>query len=288
MLKQTLLAGLLMATFSLCGLAQNGDFLKSATGLEFKIFKIGSGRNAAMGDMMTVHFVSVDHKDSILQSTYRNGQPITGFTLQKIQYNGDLSEVFPMMAAGDSAVVRVPIDSVQKQLPNQQLPPHLINGTFLTYYLKLVKMQNQVEFQEEMQRLEADQRVKDDQLIQAYLTERGLNAEALPSGLYYVRVKKGSGGKPIKGSEVSVHYTGRLLNGKVFDSSRDRGEPITFPLGQGRVIKGWDEGIALMEKGEEGLLLIPSHLGYGARGAGSDIPPFAVLIFEVELVNFKE
>jgi len=91
----------------------------------------------------------------------------------------------------------------------------------------------------------------------------------------------------IAGKTVSVHYTGYLENGTVFDSSISRGEPISFPLGQGRVIKGWDEGIALLKVGEKARLLIPSALAYGNRGAGGLIPPGADLIFDVELVGVK-
>jgi FKBP-type peptidyl-prolyl cis-trans isomerase len=91
----------------------------------------------------------------------------------------------------------------------------------------------------------------------------------------------------IAGKTVSVHYTGYLENGTVFDSSISRGEPISFPLGQGRVIRGWDEGIALLKVGEKARLLIPSALAYGDRGAGGLIPPGADLIFDVELVGVK-
>ena len=107
------------------------------------------------------------------------------------------------------------------------------------------------------------------------------------SGLMYEIIKKGSGSNPRVGSSVSVHYSGYLLDGTKFDSSYDRGEPITFPLGQGRVIKGWDEGISLLSKGAKAKFIIPSDLAYGERGAGGVIPPGATLIFEVELVDFK-
>ena len=103
----------------------------------------------------------------------------------------------------------------------------------------------------------------------------------------YEIIKKGSGSNPRVGSSVSVHYSGYLLDGTKFDSSYDRGEPITFPLGQGRVIKGWDEGISLLSKGAKAKFIIPSDLAYGERGAGGVIPPGATLIFEVELVDFK-
>ncbi len=107
-----------------------------------------------------------------------------------------------------------------------------------------------------------------------------------PSGLKYVVVKEGSGdATPTAGTKVTAHYTGKLLDGTTFDSSYERGTPIDFPVGQGRVIKGWDEAFLGMKKGEKRVLIIPSDLGYGPSGRGP-IPPNATMIFDVELVNF--
>jgi FKBP-type peptidyl-prolyl cis-trans isomerase len=108
-----------------------------------------------------------------------------------------------------------------------------------------------------------------------------------PSGLKYTEEKLGTGAEAKPGMVVSVHYTGTLTNGKKFDSSHDRNEPIKFVLGTGRVIKGWDEGIAGMKVGGKRKLVIPPDLGYGARGAPPDIPPNATLLFDVELMDAK-
>jgi peptidylprolyl isomerase len=112
-----------------------------------------------------------------------------------------------------------------------------------------------------------------------------------PSGLQYEDTKEGTGASPKTGQTCVMHYTGWLsekgAKGAKFDSSLDRGQPFEFPLGQGRVIKGWDEGVATMKIGGKRTLLIPPGLGYGARGAGGVIPPNATLLFEVELVGVK-
>ena len=108
------------------------------------------------------------------------------------------------------------------------------------------------------------------------------------SGLEYNEVTAGTGAQAVAGKTVKVHYTGKFPDGKVFDSSVSRGEPIEFVLGQGRVIKGWDEGIALMKVGGKAQLTIPPELAYGERGAGGGvIPPNATLVFDVELVEVK-
>lgn len=97
----------------------------------------------------------------------------------------------------------------------------------------------------------------------------------------------GTGAEATPGQVVSVHYVGTLTDGSKFDSSRDRGRPFEFPLGAGRVIKGWDQGVAGMRIGGLRKLTIPPHLGYGAAGAGGVIPPNATLVFEVELLGLK-
>lgn len=108
-----------------------------------------------------------------------------------------------------------------------------------------------------------------------------------PSGLTYLITKKGMGRQPKKGETVIVHYTGMLTTGVKFDSSRDRNEPFEFKLGTGQVIKGWDEGFSNLRVGDHAILVIPSNLAYGSRGAGGVIPPDSKLIFVVELVDVK-
>ena len=116
-----------------------------------------------------------------------------------------------------------------------------------------------------------------------------MERQSTPSGLAYEVIKEGTGALPNRGQHVTVHYTGWLDDagklGKKFDSSVDRGQPFVFILGVGQVIKGWDEGVALMKVGEKRRLIIPANLGYGARGAAGVIPPNATLIFDVELLG---
>lgn len=120
-------------------------------------------------------------------------------------------------------------------------------------------------------------------------SEAGSNAQEITtsSGLKYVDQVVGTGDVAVVGKTANVHYTGWLENGKKFDSSVDRGQPFSFPLGAGRVIKGWDEGVQGMKVGGKRKLTIPSDLGYGSRGAGGVIPPNATLIFDVELLGVR-
>ena len=130
------------------------------------------------------------------------------------------------------------------------------------------------------EKFNAEKRKQQEALAQ--LTE---GFEKTASGLYYKITEKGNGKKPKKGDQVAVHYTGMLLDGKVFDSSLYRGQPLNFAVGIGQVIEGWDEGILLLNEGDKARLVIPSDLAYGSQGAGGVIPPNAALVFDVELVR---
>jgi len=146
-----------------------------------------------------------------------------------------------------------------------------------------------------------DQQLQEDlALIDEYLTAKGLEAEVHPSGLHYIILEEGDGETPNNNQEVVVNYTGRFLDGRVFDTSLDsvaRAEgifnenrdyqPFQFTLGIGRVIPGWDIGIGLLNEGAKAQLLLPSYLAYGPSGSGASIPGNTVLTFEVELLDIK-
>lgn len=142
--------------------------------------------------------------------------------------------------------------------------------------------------QEDLKAAEEAKKANSEKEFLDFVKKNHPTAKATGSGLYYIIERVGSGPSPVTGKEVSVHYTGFLTDGTKFDSSLDRGEPITFPIGAQRVIPGWDEGIMLLKQGGKGRLIIPYHLAYGERGFPPVIPPLATLVFEVELVKAEQ
>lgn len=134
---------------------------------------------------------------------------------------------------------------------------------------------------------EIGQECRNDRCVGESSAESASNRFSTPSGLTIEILKQGMGPKPKSGQNVTVHFTGTLPNGKKFDSSRDRGNPFKFTLGTGQVIRGWDEGVALLPIGTQAKITIPPNLGYGASGAGGVIPPNSTLIFDIELLDAK-
>jgi FKBP-type peptidyl-prolyl cis-trans isomerase FkpA len=202
-------------------------------------------------------------------------------------YKGDIYEGFRMMHVGDSAVFQCNADSVFKKLFRMQKIPKFIDtakDVFFAIKMVAVKTPQQIQAEESARMMKLQN--EEAKAREAYLKKNKITVKPTASGLYFIPVKSGKGPHPQKGDKVAVHYTGYLLNGEKFDSSRDRGKPFEFTLGEHQVIPGWDEGIALLRKGGKAKLIIPSSLAYGARNMGP-IPPFSTLVFDVQLMDIQ-
>lgn len=253
------------------------------------------------GKVLTVFLEFRTGRDSVLMDS-RRMQPLPQpVALPEQTTPGGMEEAIGLLVPGDSAAFRFPADTIFAKTFRQPVPPFVkkSGNTLLVLAsahelltmdeMKARQAKMQAEYTKQAEAQAATQKVKDDAIIQAYLKKNHATARKTPGGTYYIIKKVGTGLPPKKGQTVRVLYRGTILTtGQEFDSSAKHGnEPIAFPLGQGQVIPGWDQGIAMLTKGSKGVLLIPSTLAYGARGAGPDIPANSVLRFEVELVDFK-
>lgn len=258
-------------------------YTPTGTGLYYKTITQGEGEQLKVGDVIQVALAYYVH-DSLLYTTSMLPEPAYDMVMESI-FQGDLYEGFRLMHVGDSMSFMISADSVfLKQFRTPELPSFVEPGSFMRWEVKVSEAMTEEEYyaMKEAQVAALQQKAKDE--FDAYLKENGITAQPLESGLVYVCTKPGKGRNPVTNNNVKVHYIGRLLDGTVFDSSVERGEPFEFELGMHQVIPGWDEGIALMRKGEKGILYIPAELAYGPRQAGI-IPPYSNLIFEVELVD---
>jgi len=274
------------------------EFQKTDKGVLYKIFKSGDTAKIKLSDVITFNFVQKTDKDSVLTSSYASGGPVK-IQIQPSQNVGDLMDIFPLFAAKDSAVVKVPTDSLFKG-HEEQRPPFLAKGSYLLFNLKIERVQKLAEAIAERNAQMEQLKVAEASGIQKYVADQKLTVKTTLSGLKYVVTKPSLKPKPVNGDTVFVNYVGHTLEGKVFDSSVEAVakmsglqqpgrtyEPIKVTLGQGQVIKGWDEGLLLLNEGSKATFVIPSALAYGPQGAGDDIKPFTPLVFELELVKVK-
>jgi FKBP-type peptidyl-prolyl cis-trans isomerase FkpA len=267
------------------------DMKMTATGLEYKFLKDVPGTNMPKtGDYVEVHLVT-SIGDSILFETRQmnNNMPVQ-FPLQPAAFKGDLVEGLMMMTPGDSAMFQMSVDTLMKagSPPMPWMKPG--TGQKLIYRVSLMSVKTQDQMKVEQEANAAKQKDIDDQALQQYFTQNKIKATKTATGLYYAITKPGTGASPKAGQTVTVNYTGKTMDGVTFDSNVDpkfnHVEPFSFALGQGAVIRGWDEGVALLKKGAKATLYIPSNLAYGANGQGP-IKPNSILIFDIEVKDFK-
>jgi FKBP-type peptidyl-prolyl cis-trans isomerase FkpA len=276
-----------LASAVLVSCKDSSEFDVTDNGLEYKIY---NGKDDAVkvkdGDFITFDLISKTSTDSVLISTSDIGQPIM-IKMAESKYKGDLMEGFKLLSVGDSATFMINADSFYVHYEQQPRPSFIAAGSNLKFDVVLRKIQSEAEVKSERKAMAQKMMDQEKESLNLYLAANKVTVNPTASGLYFVETKKGKGKKAEMGKEVKVHYTGMLLDGNVFDSSVDRGEPFTFKLGKGEVIPGWEEGISMMTVGSKATLIIPSAIAYGDRGAGGVIPPFASLIFNVELLDVK-
>lgn len=263
--------GLLLAS---CG--KSGP-RKTPSGIEYTVAKEGKGDKLKVGDTILVYFASYLN-DSLLMKSRDQSPSAIPMIVQKSTVKWDLMDGFAELSEGDSAIFVLPIDS----MPAEQRPPFAKPGD---------KMK--VHFIVEGVYSAAKQTAKDEAAIKEYIDKNKLKTTKSAKGVYIAVTQEGTGEQPKSGDVVTVNYTGRLLDGTPFDSNTDSTirpgplEPLVFPIGQGRVIPGWDDGLAQLKKGSKAVLVIPSALAYGLQGQGQQIKSNSVLVFDVELLDVK-
>ena len=235
------------------------DLIETASGLQYVILEEGTGEKPQAGDIVAVHYTGTLEDGTQFDSS-AGGNPIK-FPLGAGRVIPGWDEGIGLLTVGSKARLVVPPDlAYGSRGAGGVIPP----DATLIFEVELVEVSPGAPT--------APTEVADDDFV------------TTDSGLKYYDLTVGRGEPPESGQQVIVHYTGWLLDGTKFDSSLDRGEPFGFQLGVGRVIPGWDEGVASMLVGGKRQLVIPPDLAYGSQGAGGVIPPDAVLIFEVELL----
>lgn len=286
------------------GLAScNGGFKQGEGGLLYNIHTSKGGAKIKEGDFVSLNMVVKTDGDSVLNSTYESGQP-NRLAMPKPQAKGDVVAGIGLLGEGDSATFKISADSIFKG--GQQRPPGF-KSKYLVFQVKIEKviakgnLNDQVfrgrvtdYLKGQMDGLKAQEPAK----IKKYIDDNHLKLEKTASGLLYVITNPGTGEKPAPHDTAVVNYTGKMVNGKVFDTSiKEEAQkakipmdpmrqfaPIRIPVGEAKVIAGWDEGLQLLNKGAKAIFIIPSDIAYKDQGIGP-IAPYTPLVFEMEMVN---
>lgn len=287
-----------MFAFAGCKESKFEGFEQAENGLYYRFFnRDEQGTKVQPGDGIKIRYVIRNQRnDSLIvdsKDVSRDGTGYTSFGLEKSSFRGSFEDGMMMMARGDSAEFIVPADSFYlKSMRYNELPPGIKPGDFLkgTFVVKDIMPAKEVAAERERQKAEQENQMKEFQAqeqpaLEKYIADNNIKAKPSASGIYYIETKKGSGPTPKLNDTVVVNYTGKTLDGNVFDTNEGRG-PARFALEEGRLIQGWIEAIPMMKKGGKATLVLPSALGYGPTGNGP-IPPYAPLVFDVELIDVK-
>lgn len=290
---------------------QGGDYKTTDSGVKYRFINEGDGADAKPGEVMILNMVYKDAKDTVLFSSLEQGSPMPMPVDSTWKDDGSIYEVFKLLKAGDSVEIQITAEGFYVKTARQPLPDSIdaqslitfnigvqevmSMDSFRTYQMKLFEKQ-----QEKAAARAIEQLAKDKEAIAAYLEENNIEAQETESGLRYAILEEGKGPQAAQGDTAVVDFTGLTLEDKLFYTSnkavaeekdavdpRNPYEPLTFVIGAGQMIGGVDEGIALLKEGTKARLYVPSALAYGERGAGGDIKPNQVLIFDVELLDIK-
>lgn len=267
----------------------DSNFLKTKSGLLYKIISDGKGEQLKIGRLIKFNAV-VKQEDSVTYSSYGRIPAFTGVDSAARPY--DLSEILPMMRNGDSAVMIQLADTIAK-INGGEMPPGLNSGDKIFISIRIIQvLQNIEEAQADFMNELDLQKQREAVVVEDFLKTNQIAATKTEMGTYVAISKPGTGAKPDSGKLVSVKYTGMNFKGEKFDSNIDSSfmhtEPYQFAIGQQSTIPGFEDGIKQIAKGGKVKIYIPSMLGYGAQGSPPAIQPYEHLIFEIELVNITE
>lgn len=285
-------------SFTACRKSPYKGFDKHKDGYYYKFVEVNKDNNMPVkGDLVSLYLtLSIEGDSMPFFPPQGLNIPSEGMRLaiDDMESPADLYDVIQTMHLKDSAEFILDADTFFYYMAPELRPANVEDGAKLHASIRLISIMPKAEFQKLVQQQRQEEEAmlamlqnQEDSLMKVYLSKNKITVKPTASGLYFINKKAGSGIQAEKGKLVKVHYTGYLLDGSKFDSSIDRGEPLEFKLGEGQVIKGWDEGIAMMKVGGKAKLIVPSKLGYGDRGAGQTILPYSPLVFDVELIDVK-
>jgi FKBP-type peptidyl-prolyl cis-trans isomerase FkpA len=268
--------GLVVSLGLLTACNKEGSMEKLKSGSEYKIVETKGNPKADTSKFVEFHLSMFNEKDSLLGSSFKmqNGKPFS-MKVPASPQKFSIEEALTLMGEGDSLQLFVPTDSIFKGFMETQRPEFLPKGTKLKFHFRMLKVTTLAEINK-----------KHEAEIDEYAKKNNLAVTKTASGLRYIVTKPHTGELLKDGDSVSVHYTGKLLNGEVFDSSIPKGAPFDLVVSETPVIAAWPEALKLTGMGGKITILVPYYLGYGDRPSGP-IPAFGAMVFDMEIMKVK-
>lgn len=270
-------------------------YTETNSGLFYKLQSIGDGKiKPSSGDYLQLIITYKTEKDSIFFDTYSTNE--TGKVILPFKHSsfiGSFEEGLTNMNAGDSVSFIVSADSLFEKFFRTERPMFLKAGSKVKMDVKLYSILSEKKYEAELdkfQQLIDDRDIEEQRKLQLFLDTSRTQFIPLENGMYYLPIKQGTGCVPEEGNKVKIQYKGFFLNGKQFESTYDRGQPLEFTIGeQEQVIKGIERAISFMNEGSKTKFIIPSHLAFGESGSSTNIvPPYSTVIYEIELLNLTK
>lgn len=258
-------------------------FKKHSSGLFYRFIEMNpKGKIPKTGDILVLSLkIMNEEKKLVDESNFYRMQ------LGKPMFKGDFYTALSLLQVGDSVCFKLDAAGFFEKNRKRDLPVEFRQGDPVYIYVRLKNILSSEDLLNEKESTYHTDFEQEKNLLKNYIEITNTTVKPTSSGLYYIEKKKGKGKKAEVGKTLVVHYTGTTIDGKIFDSSLQRGRPFSFVLGRGQVIKGWDEGFQLMQEGGEARFIIPSDLAYGKNGYSNLILPYSTLVFEVELLEVK-
>lgn len=264
------------------------NFETDMSGLKYQfLFKSMSVDTISPGDFIELELKYNTENDSVLFDSRELTRNFRMKVKEPTHKGGSFENAFYLSHPGDIISFILPADSFYQKTVNQDIPSGVEPMSILFFEMKIIKKLNPDEISKDRQVYYYQLEENEKQMITNYLHENNIKTEASLSGLYKMHLKEGSGSKAKTGDILIVHYIGKFLDGRVFDSSYSRNEPFSFQLGSGKVIEALEEACVNMKKGDRITIISPSVLAYGKEGYGKLIPPFSPLLFEIELISIN-
>ena len=282
---KTLQLLVLMLISSIAFGQQKIAYNKTATGLEYKIYSGGGKIKPQTGDLIKTILVYTTVKDSVIYDS-RTSRPENIFELLAPTFKGSLEEGMLLMAIGDSAIFRVPADSIYTKTFKTKRPAYVKKGSKLIFKIKLlgVKSSDANKSPEELAKELEELRIKEPVLLADFIELNNITVPPTASGLYYIEKEAGDGPLLDFGNKVKIKYNCTTLDGKVIDTQLTDG--VEIDLGTSKITKGMEEGLRLMKVGTKGTLIIPSDLAFGQRKIGT-VMPYTTLIYDIEIIEVR-